>query len=155
MYNLILNSKGNLTVKFAKAFTRFAKLKENSHRLMNLIAKFAKVFAKFAKLKENSHRLMNLTAKLAKIFAGFAKFYIDKALRTLRFMSTVLKIKNLACLAVKNTNTYFTYEFQYFEPAFMFNRKVRKVFAGFAKFYVDKALRSLRFMDGGYLKLKP
>ena len=84
MYNLILNTKGNLTVKFAKVFTRFAKL------------------------KENSNRLMNLTAKFAKVFAGFAKFYVDKALRTLRFMNAVLIKKALACLAVKNTNTYFT-----------------------------------------------
>lgn len=42
MYNLILNSKGNLTAKFDKAFVTFTKLKENSHRLMDLTAKFAK-----------------------------------------------------------------------------------------------------------------
>lgn len=82
MYNLILNSKGNLTAKFAKTFVRFEKL------------------------KEKRHRLMNLTAKFAKVFAGFAKFYLNKALRTLRFVSRLLK-KTLACLAVKNTNTYF------------------------------------------------
>ena len=70
MYDLILNSKGNLTAKFAKVFARFAKFKENGHRL------------------KDSHRLekiilillicgkklcVNLTAKYARFYTKFAK----------------------------------------------------------------------------------